>query len=74
MSTELEIGGEYNKESDEIRKSQIMLDDKAIDDLAKKMAEKTGISIDKAKTELGIGIMLGIMMNRHRIQEINDKD
>ena len=43
-------------------------DDKIID-VATKISDKFGISKEKAKSEIEIGVMLGLLMNRHKIQE-----
>ncbi len=40
------------------KESQIRINYEAIDEIYKKMAEKAGISIEKAKTKLGMGIIL----------------
>lgn len=69
MSTELEI-----KKESQVKESQVTLNDSAIDQVAQKIAKKAGVSIDKARTELGMGIILGMMMNRHRRQDINDNN
>lgn len=43
--------------------------DKEIDNATKKLAEKMEIDKNKAKSELGIGVIPGIIMNRYHIQE-----
>lgn len=54
-------------------KREIRIYDDKIDDVAKRMAEKMGIDGEKAKTELGMGVIMGMMMNRHRSQEIKEE-
>jgi hypothetical protein len=61
-----------NKIQTNIKSEVRILDDK-IDEVTKKIVEKTSMSESKAKSELQIGIVMGMMMNRHKVQEMNDK-
>lgn len=49
-------------------KQEIRIYDDKIEEVAERMTEM-GIGKEKAKTELKIMIMMGLMMNRHRAQE-----
>jgi hypothetical protein len=53
-------------------KHEIRICDDKINYVAKRVSKKMNIPIEKAKTELGIGIIMSMMMNRHRTQEISD--
>lgn len=65
----IDIENEIIKEE----KKEIRTYDNRINNVAKIMAEKMKISIEKAEIELRMGIVMGMMMNRHRAQEINEK-
>jgi len=67
MTTDL---SEYKKRRD---LNTIELDNKEIDNVSELVAKKLDIPIQRAKQELGMGVLLAIMMNRHRAQEINDE-
>lgn len=54
-------------------KREVRIYDSQILEVTKRMAEKMEIPIEKAKTELGMGVVMAVMMNRHRIQEIREE-
>lgn len=68
MTEELEI-----KKDSKMRDNKMVINDDLIDKVAHVVAEKAGISVSHAKTELGMGIILGMMMNKHRSQEIKSQ-
>lgn len=53
--------------------NSIELDNKEMDNVSERISKKLDIPVQKARQELGMGVLLAIMMNRHRTQEINNE-
>lgn len=70
MTTDISNIPEYKKRRE---LNTIELDNKEIGNVSELMAKKLDIPVQKARQELGMGVLLAIMMNRHRAQEINDE-
>lgn len=56
-----------------VSSSEIRILDDKIDEVAEKMAGKMEINIEKAETELKMGVVMAMMMNRHKVQEMKEK-
>jgi hypothetical protein len=54
-------------------KSEIRISEESIDKVAKRISDKLDIPIEKAETELKMGVVMAMMINRHKVQEMKEE-